>query len=80
MLAAMGMTDIHAMNKLKVLAWRRDQWSCGGDVCNYAGDILAAGAGDDSGVAHRRTLERALCAEAAAVVDSRVCDFGWERA
>jgi uncharacterized membrane protein YfcA len=52
--------------------------SCRGDVCDFAGDILAAGAGDDGGIFVGGIHKRTLCAEAAAVVDTGVCDFGWD--
>ncbi len=56
MLAAMGMTDIHAMNKLKVLLGGVTQRSCSSNVYYHAGDILAAGACHDSGVVDRRVF------------------------
>ncbi len=76
MFAAMGMTDIHEMNALKVLLGGGDQRRGGGDVYRAGGDMVAAGNGDDGGCGGWGVCQRALFAEVAAVLDTRVGDCG----
>ena len=65
MLAAVGMTDIHAMNALKSVLGIAINGGNGG-FCSGSRDLLAAGRSDDRGCGRGRILRSALCSAAAA--------------
>ncbi len=93
MLAALGMADIHAMNKLKVIlggvingvatltfiATGMILWPRNAYVYCHGNDSMAAGNCDDRRRNPRWLFQRALCAEVATGVGARLCHFGGDR-